>query len=65
LIKVPEAQDRLLFNDLDPTKVPPLRIIASDIDGQTPIVFSREKTPDLPIALAICASIAIPFFFAL
>ena len=32
-ISIPEAQDRVLFKDLDPTKVPPLRIIASDIDG--------------------------------
>jgi NTE family protein len=62
-ISIPEAQDRLLFKDLDPTKVPPLRIIASDIDGQAPIVFSREKTPEVPVARAICASIAIPFFF--
>jgi NTE family protein len=62
LISVPVAQERLLFKDLDPTKVPPLRIIASDIDGQAPIVFSREKTPDIPVARAICASIAIPFF---
>lgn len=46
LIRVPAPQERLLFKDLDPTKVPPLRIIASDIDGQAPIVFSREKMLD-------------------
>src|ERR1700722_12321160 len=63
LISITTTQERLLFTDVDPTKVPPLRIIASDIDGQAPIVFSREKTPDIPVARAICASIAIPFFF--
>src|SRR3984957_10364039 len=63
VISIPKAQPRLLFRDLDPAKVPPLRIIASDIDGQVPIVFSREKTPEIPVALAVCASIAIPFFF--
>jgi NTE family protein len=62
-IQVPSDQARLLFSDLDPTKVPPLRIIASDIDRQSPVVFSRERTPTLPVAKAIAASIAIPFFF--
>jgi NTE family protein len=62
-IKIPGTQERLLFSDLDPTKVPPLRIISSDIDGQAPIVFSLEKTPEMPVARAVCASIAIPFFF--
>ena len=63
LISIPDAHKRLLFRDLDPSKVPPLRIIASDIDGLEPIVFSREKTPEVPVAQAVCASIAIPFFF--
>ena len=43
VISIPEAQERLLFSDLDPTKVPPLRIIAKEIDGQVPIVFSRAR----------------------
>jgi NTE family protein len=62
-IRIPESQPRLLFSDLDPTKVPPLRIIASDVERQSPVVFSRERTPDVPVAKAIAASIAIPFFF--
>ena len=62
-IKIPETQKRLLFGDLDPAKVPPLRIIASDLNAQAPVVFSREKTPDIPVARAVAASIAIPFFF--
>jgi NTE family protein len=62
-INIPPHQERLLFSDLDPTKMPPLRIVASDIGAQAPIVFSREKTPDIPVARAVCASIAIPFAF--
>jgi NTE family protein len=62
-IEIPPTQPRLLFSDLDPTRVPPLRIIASDVDRQSPVVFSRERTPEVPVAKAIAASIAIPFFF--
>jgi NTE family protein len=62
-VQIPPGQARLLFRDLDPTKVPPLRIIASDIDRQSPVVFSRERTPEVAVAKAIAASIAIPFFF--
>ena len=43
--------------------MPPLRIIASDIDRQSPVVFSRERTPEVAVAKAVAASIGIPFFF--
>ena len=46
-----------------PSIVPPLRIIASDIDRQAPVVFSRERTPDIAVAKAVAASIGLPFFF--
>jgi NTE family protein len=55
----PQGDDRLRFKHLDV----PLKIIASDIDAQAPIVFSAQRTPDVPIARAVSASIAIPFFF--
>jgi NTE family protein len=62
-VLIPSSQARLLFRDLDPAIVPPLRIIASDIDRQSPVVFSRERTPDVAVAKAVAASIGIPFFF--
>ena len=62
-VQIPVEKERLLFGDLDPAIVPPLRIIASDINAHTPVVFSREKTPDISVARAVVASSAIPFFF--
>ena len=62
-IAIPAGQPRLLFCDLDPRIVPPLRIIASDIDRQSPVVFSRERTPGVAVAKAVAASIGLPFFF--
>jgi len=62
-VSIPPGQPRLLFGDLDPSIVPPLRIIASDIDRQSPVVFSRERTPDVAVAKAVAASIGLPFFF--
>jgi NTE family protein len=62
-IRIPEDRERLLFSDLAPATVPPLRIIASDIVTQSPVIFSIEETPDIPVARAVAASIAIPFFF--
>jgi NTE family protein len=62
-VSIPPDQPRLLFSDLDPSIVPPLRIIASDIDRQSPVVFSRERTPDVAVAKAVAASIGLPFFF--
>ena len=55
-VSIPSAQPRLLFSDLDPRIVPPLRIIASDIDRQSPVVFSRERTPDVAVAKAVAAN---------
>lgn len=62
-IAIADEKDRVLFSDLDPNVIPPLRLIASDVERHVPVVFSREKTPDVPVARAIAASMAIPFFF--
>jgi NTE family protein len=62
-LTIPAEQPRLMFRDLDPSIVPPLRIIASDIDRQSPVVFSRERTPEVAVAQAVAASIGLPFFF--
>jgi NTE family protein len=41
-----------------------LKIIASDLVTEKEFVFSRETTPNAPIAFAACASAAIPLVFA-
>ena len=52
--------DRPLFQDLQI----PLKIIATDINRSTAIVFSQKDTGNMPIADAVRASASIPFFFA-
>lgn len=44
------------------TKIP-LYVTASDVHAGKPIVFSSEKTPEVPIWLALRASLAIPLVF--
>ncbi|MCL6470165.1 MAG: patatin-like phospholipase family protein, partial [Ralstonia sp.] len=41
-----------------------LRVIASDLASESEYQFSRERTPDTPIALAARASASIPIVFA-
>lgn len=41
-----------------------LKVIASDLASETEYQFSRERTPDTPIALAARASASIPIVFA-
>ncbi len=41
-----------------------LKVIASDLATEKEFVFSRETTPDAPIALAARASASIPIVFA-
>ncbi len=53
------GQPRVLFKDLKSD----LRIIASDIDTRSAVVFSRDETPNVAVAQAVAASIAIPLFF--
>ena len=58
-VDVPHDQPRVLFRDLKSE----LRIIASDLDSRSAVVFSRGETPEISVARAVVASIAIPFFF--
>lgn len=48
------------FEDL-PTN---LKIISTDIDNHSIKIYSKDMTPDVPVARAVAASIRIPFFFA-
>ncbi len=41
----------------------PLKIVASNLNTQEPIVFSKEQWPEMEVAQAVRASMSIPFFF--
>ncbi len=41
-----------------------LHVLATDISGGGPVVFSRQLTPDLPVSAAIRYSMSIPLFFS-
>ena len=58
-VDVPDGQRRVLFSDLKSE----LRTIASDVESRSAVVFSRDDTPEIPVAQAVVASLAIPFFF--
>lgn len=44
--------------------VPVLKIVAVDVNARELVVYDEHHTPDTAIADAVCASIAIPVFFA-
>lgn len=50
----------VLFKDVKK----PLHIVATDVNANEGIIFSRETTPDFPVWLAVRASLAIPFIFS-
>jgi len=41
----------------------PLQVIATDIRNRTPVIFSRETTPDVKVATAIRFSLGLPLLF--
>ena len=60
-----EVPDEPTFGDLSdawPTVVP-LKIVVTDISRGTLEVFDRHLTPDVKVAEAVAASIAIPYVF--
>jgi NTE family protein len=50
----------LTFEDL---KGPSLRVYAFDLDEGVQREFSATKTPKFPIAIAVAASMSVPFYF--
>jgi NTE family protein len=48
------------FNDDFPI---PLQVIATDIRNRTPVIFSRETTPDVKVATAVRFSLGLPLLF--
>ena len=53
------STSNVTFNDLPI----PLYVVASDLGRREPIVWSKSKTPDDSVAMAVRCSCAIPFFF--
>jgi len=51
--------DGICFRDLDKK----LHVVATDVRSGRPVVFSRDNTPDLPVARAVLYSISIPLLF--
>lgn len=56
--------DRLLqgktFAELDKN----LHIVATDVKKSTPVIFDKERTPDLKVSLAVRFSMSIPLVFS-
>jgi NTE family protein len=62
---VDQIPDKIRFRDIDPRVVPRfcrLKIVATDISGQQLRLFDH-RTPDVVVAEAVAASIAIPGLF--
>jgi predicted acylesterase/phospholipase RssA len=62
---VDQVPDKIRFRDIDPQVVPGfcrLKIVATDISGQQLRLFDH-RTPDVVVAEAVAASIAIPGLF--
>lgn len=55
----PAERYRVRFEDLPL----PLKIVATDLSGGRVVEFSQASTPNVPVAQAVAASIAIPLFF--
>ncbi|KPG91918.1 hypothetical protein AEQ67_28480 [Pseudomonas sp. RIT-PI-q] len=51
------------FADLQRAKKPPLKIVATNVYGETLELFCVERTPDVAIADAVAASICLPVIF--
>lgn len=58
---VAAADRRVTFADLARAGLPDLAIIATDITTASPVVFDRHNHPDVAVADAVAASIAVPF----
>lgn len=61
-LRLREAQkldEMVRFKDL----TLPLAVVATDVSNSSPVVWSKENTPDAVVAHAVCASCALPFVF--
>jgi predicted acylesterase/phospholipase RssA len=56
---LPDARRPVTFGDL----IVPTWIVATDLAGKRPMVWSTEETPSASVALAVRSSSSIPLFF--
>ncbi|MBC7983985.1 MAG: patatin-like phospholipase family protein, partial [Candidatus Obscuribacterales bacterium] len=56
---LPHAQRPIKFKDL----ILPTWVVATDLSGRRPKIWSKEGTPDESVALAVRCSCSIPLFF--
>jgi NTE family protein len=57
--KIDSATKDVQFRHIDL----PLKIVASNISTQRMEIYSKDTTPEMPVAHAVSASASIPFFF--
>lgn len=58
--KVPEDYT---FKQLKEARGVELYVVAVNINKSETVIFSHENTPNIPIRDAVCASMAVPYFF--
>lgn len=58
-----DSDKGVTFADLQRAKKPPLKIVATNVYGETLELFCVERTPDVAIADAVAASICLPVIF--
>lgn len=63
LLEGQSGQENLTFAQHRQAGYPPLKIVSADISARQLQLFSAEVTPDIAIADAVAASIAIPIVF--
>jgi NTE family protein len=61
----PDEPDRIvLMSDFARNGRPPLKIVSANLSRRSLQLFSPERTPDVPVADAVAASICLPIIFA-
>lgn len=61
----PDEPDRIVrMSDFARNGRPPLKIVSANLSRRSLQLFSPERTPDVPVADAVAASICLPIIFA-
>jgi hypothetical protein len=63
LLKERGLKENVSFRDLYETTGHSFRTFATDMNSATLVEFSKEKTPDYPVAYAARASMSLPYYF--
>jgi NTE family protein len=58
-----DATRTVLMRDFDGTAFPKLKIVSANLTSQSLQLFSAERSPDIPVADAVAASICLPVIF--